>query len=112
MGLYMVPVTGGPFIPLFNAAGVKDIPAIGSLQIFPNPATSQLHILFNLPKAETVSLQLTDISGNVVSQVLNSAVLSGSQSITTGLSNLSEGIYFCRLTTSSGTGNSRFAIVR
>jgi hypothetical protein len=112
MGLYMVPITGGPFIPLFNASGVNDISTNVALQIFPNPAANQLHVLFSLPGAETVSLQLTDINGNVVSQVLNSAILSGTQNIKADLSNLSEGIYFSRLTTSSGTVNSRFAVVR
>jgi hypothetical protein len=112
MGLYMVPITGGPFIPLFNATGVNDISTNVALHIFPNPAANQLHIEFTLPGAETVSLQLTDINGNVVIRVLNSTVLSGTQNITADLSNLSEGMYFSRLTTSSGTVNSRFAVVR
>lgn len=113
MNLYMVPTTGGQFIPLFGPSGINDINTKPqTLQIFPNPATSQLHITFALPQPQPVTLQITDLSGNVVKQILNSTTLSGSQAIIADVNNLSQGLYFSRLITSSGTINSRFAIVR
>jgi len=112
LGLYMVPLSGGSFIPLFNATAVNSIATCTGLQIFPNPAFNQLQLLFNLPQSETASLQITDINGQVVKQVITNEVLTGEQKISVDISNLSGGLYFSRLITSSGTVNNRFAVTR
>ena len=112
LGLFMAPTTGGPFIPLYSVTGVNNITASAGQQIFPNPASNQLHVRFHLPQPEMVSLYITDINGSVVQHVFSATTLSGAQNIIADVSNLAEGLYFSRLITSSGIINSRFVIVR
>jgi hypothetical protein len=112
MGLFMVPTTGGPFIPLFTPSGIRNIETGTEFNVFPNPASNQLHMLFKLTQAQNVSLQITDINGQLVKQALSETVLSGTQNIAVDLNGLTEGIYLCRLITNEGTTNSRFAVVR
>ena len=112
LGFYMSPITGGPFIPLFGLSGVNDVSSTTAFQIFPNPANDQLHVLFTLSKAETVSLQITDINGNVVNELVSASTLTGEQNIPLDLTHLSSGVYYSRLTTSEGTANSRFVVIK
>ncbi len=111
MGLFMVPAIGGPFIPLFSTTGISKIDADDKLSVFPNPANNQLHIIVKTSQSEPTSLQITDMSGKMLKQILNEPV-GGTQNITVDLSGLSDGLYFCRLLTTDGTSNLKFAIAR
>ena len=111
MGLFMVPTTGGPFIPLFSATGINKIDDNDMLSVFPNPANNQLHVIVKVSQAEQTSLQISDMNGKLVKQIANEAA-SGTQNITVDLNGLSEGLYFCRLLTTEGTSNLKFAIAR
>jgi hypothetical protein len=112
LGLFMVPTTGGQFIPLFPVTGINKVDEKDNLNIFPNPANNQLHVLFTLSQSETVSLQITDINGQVIQQVLNQEHLSETQNITVDVSKLTEGVYFSRLITSEGISNSKFVVLK
>lgn len=112
MNLYMVPITGGPFIPFFGPQGVDDIVSNTDLQVFPNPASNQLNITCTFTEPQPVTWQIIDINGNIVAQPLTGAILTGAQHLAADLTDISAGIYFSRLITTAGTTNSRFAIVK
>jgi Secretion system C-terminal sorting domain len=112
LGLYMVPITGGPFIPLFNALSVTKIANPLGLLVSPNPTSGQMHIVFDLDIPEAVSLRLTDLNGRSIQTIAGNAILSGSQNMDVDVSNLSSGIYFIRLATAAGTVNCKFAVAR
>ena len=111
MGLYMAPTTGGPFIPLYSTTGIRRVTNNGALKVFPNPASDELHLVFALPAAEMVTVQITDMDGRLVKQVM-SGTLSGNQNLVVDLSDLGEGVYFSRLILPGSISNSMFAIVR
>jgi peroxiredoxin len=65
-------------------------------QNYPNPFSHKSRIEFNLPKAETVSFRITDITGKVSLQI-NRFYPAGNNSIEIDGSELPKGIYFYRL---------------
>jgi len=112
MGLFMVPTNGGPFIPLYSVTGIDPVSANNELSLFPNPTNNQLHVLIKVTQPELVTFQIVDLNGQLVKSVLNNEPLSDSYNCDVDLSSLSQGLYISRLTTSTGTINTRFAIVR
>lgn len=82
--------------------GVKELANSGSLKVFPNPATSELN--FNLDtKPESVGI--TDVLGKTIT-VEATETSSGKYSVS--LPEMSKGVYFISIKTSTGTANSRF----
>lgn len=65
-------------------------------QNYPNPFSDKSKIEFNLPEAETVSFNITDITGKVAHQI-SRFYPAGNNSIEIDGSDLSKGIYFYRL---------------
>lgn len=75
----------------------------GLTGFYPNPFNPVTNIHFNLPVEGNVLLEVFDITGSLVSVVLNNEfVNAGSHSVVFNGGRLSSGIYFCRLTYLSG----------
>lgn len=91
--------TGADFSgPQFNGQvqGLNDITnsKINSVNVFPNPATSNVSITFNIVEKNKVSITVYDILGNTVSTLSQSNDFEkGNNVITLNTSNLSSGIY-------------------
>lgn len=56
-------VTQGILQPMLQVTGIKDQLALEGMSIYPNPASDQLNIKFNLDRNLDITLKLTDISG-------------------------------------------------
>ncbi|MFC6998451.1 T9SS type A sorting domain-containing protein [Rufibacter roseus] len=79
-----------------------------SLQLSPNPTTDKATLRFNVPTAGNVKIELLDAQGQVVQQAIDRTFPAGKQAQTVQLAALKEGVYFYRVTTSSGTETIRF----
>ncbi|HRB00510.1 MAG TPA: T9SS type A sorting domain-containing protein [Ignavibacteria bacterium] len=67
-------------------------------QNYPNPFNPSTIINFTLPKAQTISLEVFDITGRNIATLINGRVEGGRNSITFNAANLPSGIYFYRMT--------------
>lgn len=56
-------VTQGILQPMLQVTGINDHLALEGMSIYPNPASDQLNIKFNLDRSLDITLKLTDISG-------------------------------------------------
>ncbi len=112
VGLYLVTSQGGPFVPLPVYNSVNETAKEIDLSVYPNPATDNLFINFDLKQTETVNVQVTDIKGAVVKQVMNANPVNGKQSMSINLSDLANGMYFVRISTNDNVVNSKFNIIR
>jgi len=65
--------------------------------IFPNPFNAQSTIQFDLPRDAFITLSIFDLSGRQVEVLKAGAAQAGSHRISLNGSDLSAGIYFCRL---------------
>jgi hypothetical protein len=75
-------------------------------QNYPNPFNPQTKINYNLPFDSKVTLEVYNITGVRVSQLVNEEQSAGYYSVDFGASNLSSGVYIYRIVASDkGTGN-------
>ncbi|MFN8322944.1 MAG: DUF4397 domain-containing protein [Chitinophagales bacterium] len=111
-GLFLVTNQGGPFVPLPLYNSISEEAAAIGLNMFPNPSNGTLFINFDLNETENVTVNITDLNGRVVKQVLNNSSLNGRQNLTADLSDLSNGMYMARIITSTKSVNSKFTLNR
>jgi hypothetical protein len=76
----------------------NDLPKTVSIgSAFPNPFNSSITIQYSLPHNEKVSIQLFDIQGRFVKEILNARINAGEHSFTLNNLTLSSGTYFIRI---------------
>ena len=91
----------------FKSSGTRDLAAVQSFDIQPNPFSTETMFRFVLPSAQEVRLTVTDMSGREVSR-LGTEARAGLNTVTwNGLSDagahLDAGVYFVRLQTATGS---------
>lgn len=85
---------------LYNVSGIPDEYYLSNN--YPNPFNPSTTISFGLPEQSTVSLQIFDITGKVVEQLLQNEYLpAGTYNYSFNAKNLASGIYFYRLHTNN-----------
>jgi hypothetical protein len=76
------------------------LPTVTSLaQNYPNPFNATTDISFNLAEAGNVNLSVYDITGRLVTTLVNGQMDAGEHIVSWNASNVSSGIYFLRLAT-------------
>jgi|WetSurMetagenome_2_1015567.scaffolds.fasta_scaffold92504_2 hypothetical protein len=81
-------------------------------QNYPNPFNPTTTIGFSLPKTDFVNLIVYDITGKVVSRLLNENKSAGKYEISFDGGQLSSGIYFYKLSTSTYSDVKRMILVK
>jgi len=66
-------------------------------QNYPNPFNPVTHILFSLPEPAQVTLNIYDITGRLVKQLINQNTPAGYHTVSWDASGYSSGIYFARI---------------
>jgi hypothetical protein len=80
---------------------------------FPNPATVQAMVRYNLPASDRVTIRVHDALGNLVAVLANSVQQSeGIYEFRMDVSNLSQGLYMVQVATSNGTAAQKFSVTR
>ena len=110
-GLYLSLPSGGPFIPLSVYTGIERLSNNVMLQLFPNPASNQITAKFSLAEVGSVTIDITDLNGQVVEKVANGN-LSGSQELEINTNQLSNGMYFLRINNGGNLSVNKFLVVR
>lgn len=96
-----------------NSTGIKENPEVmNSLSLFPNPATFETNLTFNLSRSASVEINIVDITGRIVAKVMNGNVASGSFTKTINTSSLSEGIYYISVKTDGVVTQKTLNIIR
>ena len=81
-------------------------------QNYPNPFNPATTIKFSLAWAENVNIKVYDITGKVVSELVNSRFKEGSHTVKFDGSNLASGVYFYRITTSRFSDVKKMILVK
>jgi hypothetical protein len=103
--------SGGP-TPIEEDA-IEEIPAVVQLhQNYPNPFSQNTTIAFDLPRQETVSIQVVDMLGREVSHIVDDELAAGSYNIHFDASSLSSGMYVYRLVAGEAVLTKRLLVVR
>ena len=83
-----------------NNVGINEITnSIQNTMLYPNPATQNTTLLFNLKSASEIKITLSDITGKEIMLVADEEMQKGNQQININTSKLSPGIYICKIRT-------------
>ncbi len=88
-----------------NASGISldNSKEISLLENYPNPVNITTNISFELSKPAKINLSVYDIAGNQIKTIADGNYPEGKSTIAYNVSDLSNGIYFCRLTSANNT---------
>lgn len=91
-------------IELSPGAGIGEIsPVFGTISnAYPNPASSQVNIPFELKEPDNISIVITDLTGRVVYHKMNKYYQQGAHEVNVDLSGISAGTYFYAVIPSDG----------
>jgi len=94
-------------------SGNNEIPAgFKLMQNYPNPFNPSTTIKFALPISGNVSLKVFDITGKLVSEMINGKLEAGNHEIYFNASNLSSGAYFYKLETQGFSDIKKMMLVK
>jgi hypothetical protein len=81
-------------------------------QNYPNPFNPVTRIRFNLAKAGMVKLNIFDINGRAIADLINSAYNAGKYEVNFDAENLSSGVYFYKLETAGFSDVKKMLLVK
>lgn len=97
-------------LPLYTSVG--ELAAEIGWTMFPNPNQGNAFINFELKKDETVSVEILDLNGRVVKQLINTKLAAGRQNLSADLGELANGMYVARISTTDKSAFSKFTLSR
>jgi len=89
---------------LVDAVSVNEA-VVNSLNVYPNPATDQLNVVFDATSTSTV--ELTDLTGKVVDTQSANA---GANTISFDVVNVNSGVYFVSIKNAGGNSAQKVII--
>ncbi|MGZ6416714.1 MAG: T9SS type A sorting domain-containing protein, partial [Bacteroidia bacterium] len=85
------------------ATGINETSnSIQNTMLFPNPATQNTTLLFNLKNTGEIKITLFDITGKEMMLIADEEMQKGNQQININTSKLSAGIYICKVQSDGG----------
>ncbi len=91
--------------------GIQAYPQI-PICVSPNPVTRNSSCNFTLKESGPVTLRLFDASGRQVANILDSTCPSGDHTAALPVETMTQGIYFLRVTTPTGSGEARVIVIK
>jgi hypothetical protein len=83
-----------------------------TVEIFPNPVTTDLTVSFSLPKNQNLTATLTNLQGDVIVLLQNQEFLQGKNTISLETNEFPSGIYFLKLRTELFSITKKLVMVR
>lgn len=117
-GLYLA-IPNGPLSfmsPLQDTAVATSIndPSVSDLQfrMFPNPASSEIVMAFDVKGTGNVAIDILDMNGRVVKNVVNSTFGNKTVALTEDIRNLQNGLYLARVVSETKTSLYKFNVLK
>ncbi len=102
----------------YGVVGVEDNPAtngsgnIGTLTIYPNPASDNITITFNLENSTNVQIKIYDLSGKLVQESYETGLNLGNQTIHLNTHTLSRGTYLVKMVAGNEISTAKLIIIK
>ena len=109
-GKYLDIPSMGLYIELLNLLTLSidlNFPINLKTNIFPNPFTDQTNVVFELPNEQIINVSLYDNTGKLITVIDSGQKIKGTYNYTINGSNLTAGIYFVVLQTTTGKLSSK-----
>lgn len=92
-----------------NNVGINEQAGVKYLEIYPNPASDNIHVSFNVEQAGSLKVKLVTLTGQTVF-VEEQSDFKGIYQKDISVSSLPAGLYFMEITTQSGTTNKKVLV--
>jgi len=94
-----------------NGTGVAENNMISGLKLFPNPSAEEVKISFELKQIANLKIELYDISGRLVTTILDKKNQIGLFTEQLNTSDFSNGAYFIKITSNETISQQKFNII-
>jgi len=91
---------------------VSTLSKVDGISIYPNPTNSDATLKFNLQQSGNVNIRVIDYTGRVMSNVMNSNLSAGSQSVNIATGNIPSGSYLVIIETAGGNNMQRLTVTK
>lgn len=98
-------------VPYTPPTAINEVQGIQSLNIYPNPANTQINVVMTLDNNAEVSYQLTDVAGNTIAAQPAEVRSSGVNNFTINTASLSAGVYFVNITAGTQRASKMIAVM-
>ena len=93
--------------------GIEELTGgLSAIAVYPNPASTQMHLSYTLNRAQHVSVVLYDMAGRNVLEVVDQKQVSGLHAMDVNLSGVSPGIYMLKATAENAVMTKRIVVNR
>jgi hypothetical protein len=93
-----------------NNTRVDELKNISSFTMYPNPAQSNVTFKFSIARTAETTINIMDITGRIVKEVVKENFVSGMNSVTVDIADLNNGFYFVNIQSLQGRKTSRILI--
>ena len=98
--------------PKFKGVGIVSLPANApSINLYPNPASNEVNIAFNLPNAGKLAFRLFDMAGRELNGYVK-PTQAGQQTEVINLDNVSQGLYMLNIIFDGADKTKSFSVVK
>ena len=101
-GNIIVVTLNAPAMALATTSIVTGSQTAFKVNVYPNPVSGTSTVLYTLPEAGKVLINLYDINGKLISNLLSQNQVAGDHSLTLNSAGLATGIYNCFFTLDNG----------
>lgn len=95
-----------------TSSGIKTIETINNMSVYPNPVSNILTINYYLNNSSDIAINLFDLLGNKVSEMLNSNQSAGQHTIEWNANSLTNGIYFLQIRSKDKLITQKISVIR
>ncbi len=116
---------GGPTYMVFKKIDINTLPPIGIKKIetevvadfklgqnYPNPFNPTTNIQFSVPKNNLVTLKVYDITGKLISTLVNQNLNAGTYNVDFDATKLSSGVYFYTMQAGNFTSTKKMVLIK
>lgn len=93
------------------ASAVKDLDAVNSLSVFPNPVSSELNIRFSLTEATPLQVVVYNLLGQPIKVLADQNFTAGHQQLKLNVAEFASGLYYIQLSDGNGKLSQKFSVM-
>ncbi|XOV66467.1 MAG: T9SS type A sorting domain-containing protein [Fluviicola sp.] len=105
---YLQPQTPIVRLNFQNTVGLEELSNVSALNVFPNPATDEVKVSFDVTTTSDVKVEVLDITGKTIETVVDAANVTGMQNNSVNTTDYAAGVYMINITTNEGTIQRKF----
>lgn len=96
-----------------HTEGIENVTSLkASMGLYPNPVSDVLHIQFRAPRADNITLVISDITGRIIDTTNKNDIAGGTGIIDYPVNDLPAGVYIAQLYSKAGNVSQKFTVAK